>query len=349
MPRQVRIEYAGAFYHVMARGNRRGNIVFDDEDRKTFLRTLGEACKRAGFRIHAYALMSNHYHLLLETPQANLTAGMGWFQNAYTRRINTQHGLWGHLFGGRYKAIVVEPGNCYRAILDYIHLNPVRAGLVAGKDGMKSYAWSSLPLYLKEPSGRPEFLETAMGFEVSGFRDDTGGRKKFLLAMERNVDWGNTTKAGVGFSSEQSRPNLSLHVALRRGWFFGSQAFRENLMAKLRIKLEEGGRQSANGYHGPEIKDHGQAAAERLASAGCDYFEWKDEDLGDLPKGDERKALIASLIHRKTTVPLDWISKRLRMGVRAGVCRSIKRHRERLKTEADLERIEKEVMSRINA
>jgi hypothetical protein len=74
MPRQVRIEYAGAFYHVMARGNRRGDIVFDDEDRKTFLRTLGEVCKRAGFRIHAYALMSNHYHLLLETPQANLTA-----------------------------------------------------------------------------------------------------------------------------------------------------------------------------------------------------------------------------------------------------------------------------------
>ena len=86
MPRQVRIEYAGAFYHVMARGNRKGDIVFDDEDRKTFLRTLGEVCKRAGFRIHAYALMSNHYHLLLETPQANLTAGMGWFQNAYTRR-----------------------------------------------------------------------------------------------------------------------------------------------------------------------------------------------------------------------------------------------------------------------
>ena len=75
MPRQVRIEYAGAFYHVMARGNRRGDIVFDDEDRKTFLRTLGEVGKRAGFRIHGYALMSNHYHLLLETPQANLTVG----------------------------------------------------------------------------------------------------------------------------------------------------------------------------------------------------------------------------------------------------------------------------------
>jgi len=115
MPRQVRIEYAGAFYHVMARGNRKGDIVFDDEDRKTFLRTLGEVCKRAGFRIHAYALMSNHYHLLLETPQANLTVGMGWFQNAFTRRINTRHRLWGHLFGGRYKPgeALASSGNAF--------------------------------------------------------------------------------------------------------------------------------------------------------------------------------------------------------------------------------------------
>ncbi len=103
MARQVRIEYAGAFYHVMARGDRREAIVRDDEDRKTFVRTLGEAAERAGFRIHAWVLMTNHYHLLVETPEANLSTGMGWMQNAYTRRINVRHGLWGHVFGGRYK------------------------------------------------------------------------------------------------------------------------------------------------------------------------------------------------------------------------------------------------------
>ena len=281
MPRQVRIEYAGAMYHVMARGNRRGDIIFDGEDRKTFVRTLGEVSKRAGFRIHAYVLMNNHYHILLETPQPNLTAGMGWFQNAYTRRINTRHHLWGHLFGGRYKATPIEPRNCYWTILDYIHLNPVRAGLVAGKDGMESYAWSSLPLYLKEPSERPEFLETTMGFEVSGCRDDAEGRKEFLLGLERSVDWGDPTQAGVVSSSEQRRPELSVHAALRRGWFFGSQAFRENLMAKLKSKLDEGEKRSANGYHGPEIKDHGHAVAERLASAGCGYFEWSEAELGN--------------------------------------------------------------------
>jgi len=349
MPRQVRIEFEGAMYHVMARGNRRGDIVFDDEDRKTFVRTLAEACKRAGLRIHAYVLMNNHYHLLLETPHANLTAGMGWFQNAYTRRINTRHRLWGHLFGGRYKAILVEPGNAYWAILDYIHLNPVRAGLVTGREGLESYAWSSLPMYLRDARERPEYLETAMAFGASGCRDDAAGRREFLLGLERSVDWSNPTQAGVVFSSAQREPELSVHAALRRGWFFGSQAFRELLMAKLKSKLEEGGREIANGYHGPEVKDHQGSMAERLASAGCLYFGLSGEDLRRLPKSDRRKALIASLIHRETTVPLDWISKRLEMGVRAGVCRSIKRHRDEIETNDELKAAEREIMSRIHA
>ena len=154
MPRQVRIEFSGALYHVMARGDRQEVIVKDEEDRRTFVRTLGEAAERAGFRVHAWVLMSNHYHLLLETPEPNLSQGMGWLQNAYTRRINTRHGLWGHVFGGRYKAILVEPGNCFWALLDYIHLNPVRAGLVKREEGLESCRWSSLPGYLREP-GKP--------------------------------------------------------------------------------------------------------------------------------------------------------------------------------------------------
>ena len=96
------------------------------------------------FRVHAYVLMSNHYHLMLETKEANLSQGMGWRQNAFTWRINTRHKLWGHVFGGRYKAILVEPGNCFWALLDYIHLNPVRAGLLQEGDSLESYRWSSL-------------------------------------------------------------------------------------------------------------------------------------------------------------------------------------------------------------
>jgi len=81
MPRQPRIEFQGAYYHVMARGDRREPIVVDDADREMFVRTLGEACTKAGWKIHAWVLMGNHYHLLLETPRANLVSGMKWFQN----------------------------------------------------------------------------------------------------------------------------------------------------------------------------------------------------------------------------------------------------------------------------
>ncbi len=174
MPRQIRIEFEGAMYHVMARGDRRGAIVKDDEDRRTFVRTLGEASERAGFRVHAYVLMSNHYHLLLETPQANLARGMGWLQNAFTRRINTRHRLWGHVFGGRYKSILVEPGDCFWALLDYIHLNPARAKMVSSEQGLGllDYRWSSLAQgYALPPKKRSKWLVVEKGlgiFDLAG-------------------------------------------------------------------------------------------------------------------------------------------------------------------------------------
>ena len=127
MARKPRLEYAGAVYHVMNRGNRRQAIFRADGDRKCFLEALGEVCERTGWKVHAYVLMGNHYHLLLETPEPNLTAGMQWLQGTYTKRFNAAHREWGHLFQGRYKAIPVEPGGDYfLAVATYIHLNPMR-------------------------------------------------------------------------------------------------------------------------------------------------------------------------------------------------------------------------------
>jgi putative transposase len=130
MARQPRIEYPGAFYHILARGNRREDIFHSDEDHGLFLETMKEACEKTGWKIHAWVLMNNHFHWLLETPEANLSDGMKWFMNTYTRRFNSRHKLWGHLFGGRYKSILVDKGVYYDTLVDYIHLNPVRAGLV---------------------------------------------------------------------------------------------------------------------------------------------------------------------------------------------------------------------------
>jgi putative transposase len=131
MARKLRVEYGGAIYHVMNRGDG-GEVVFkDDEDRHGFVRALGEACEKTGWQVHAYCLMSNHFHLVLETPQANLVAGMKWLLGTYSNRYNRRHRRFGHVFAGRYKALVVVSGSGYlRTVSEYVHLNPVRARLV---------------------------------------------------------------------------------------------------------------------------------------------------------------------------------------------------------------------------
>ncbi len=334
MPRQVRIEYEGAQYHVMARGDRRENIVQDDQDRETFERTLGEACEKSGFRIHAYVLMSNHYHLLLETPKANLSQGMGWFQNAYTRRINTRHRLWGHLFGGRYKAILAEPGNSFWALLDYIHLNPVRAGIVKEQDGIESYPWSSLRYYLRAANKRPSWLETATGFGECNCSDTARGRKEFLHVLEKRIDWNDPRGAGTTFSQGKDKPELAVYSALRRGWLFGSQKFRERVLKLAEKKKVE--IRKANGYYGTQLQDFGEKRARALIRAGLEHFEMDRKSLKQAPKGDWRKGLLAAMIQNETTMRLDWISEQLEMGTRAGCCRLAAQSRLQLKKDYGL-------------
>ena len=99
MARSIRIEYEDAYYHVMARGNRRQIIFVDDDDRRFFLKALSETCGMTGWRVHAWVLMSNHYHLFIQTPEANLVEGMKWLQNTYTRRVNVRHKEWGDFLG----------------------------------------------------------------------------------------------------------------------------------------------------------------------------------------------------------------------------------------------------------
>ena len=110
MVRKLRVEYPGAIYHVMNRGDHREAIYRDDTDRQRFLETVAEGCVKTGWHIHAFCLMGNHFHLMVETPQGNLVAGMKWFLGVYTSRFNRRHQLFGHLFSGRYKALVVDGG-----------------------------------------------------------------------------------------------------------------------------------------------------------------------------------------------------------------------------------------------
>jgi len=152
--RPLRIEYPGAVYHLTTRGNRRENIFFCDEDRKKFLKILGKTVSRYNWICHAYCLMDNHYHLLIETPDANLSLGMRQLNGMYTQFSNRSHNKVGHIFQGRFKSILVERNYHLLALCRYIVCNPVKAGMC---DSPEKWIWSS---YIPTAFGKdvPEFL-----------------------------------------------------------------------------------------------------------------------------------------------------------------------------------------------
>ena len=143
MARKLRVQYPGAIYHLMNRGDRLEAIFIDDVDRHLFLETLGEACEKTDWQVHARCLMSNHFHFVTETPRGNLVAGMEWFFGVYTNRFNHRHKEFGDLFSGRCKALHVEgSGSGYlKAVGDYVHLNPVRAELLGPEEPLQTYRW----------------------------------------------------------------------------------------------------------------------------------------------------------------------------------------------------------------
>ena len=126
MARPIRIEYAGAVYHVTARGNERKAVFRDDQDCGRFAETLAECVERFGLVVHSYCLMPNHYHLIAETPRGNLSGSLGWLQTTYSIRFNRRYRRSGHLFQGRFKALLVEADGYARELVRYVHLNPVR-------------------------------------------------------------------------------------------------------------------------------------------------------------------------------------------------------------------------------
>jgi len=158
MARAWRIEFDGALYHVLSRGNEQQAIFRDDEDRTRFLETLGEMAERYDMDIFCYVLMGNHYHLLFRTNRSNLSKGMQWLGLSYTRRFNNRHLRSGHLFQGRFKSIIVENDAYLVRLSCYIHRNPLRANMV---ERLAEYRWSSYPIYAYGRRG-PDWLKTDM-------------------------------------------------------------------------------------------------------------------------------------------------------------------------------------------
>jgi REP element-mobilizing transposase RayT len=208
MARPWRIEYEGAFYHVMSRGNEQRDVFFDETDRFTFLKVLSEMSQRFEVDIFAYVLMANHYHLLIKTQQANLSKAMQWLGVTYTCRFNLKHNRCGHLFQGRFKSILVQNDAYLLQLSCYIHRNPTRAKTVRR---LAQYRWSSYPAY-------------AYGKEHPGWL------QKDLILSQFNVE--DKHKAYREKVQRYAEEEKSMWENFRHGMFFGSKKFVNRIREK---------------------------------------------------------------------------------------------------------------------
>lgn len=281
---------------MMNRGDRREAIFADESDRRRFLETLAEACQKTGWQVHAYCLMSNHFHLVVETPQPNLALGMKWLLGTYTSRYNRRHKEFGHLFSGRYKALVVDgSGDGYlKTACDYVHLNPVRAKLMKADQALEAFAWSSYRWYLSGPSRRPSWLRVDRLLGEWGVpKDSIAGRREFAERME----WRRGENAG-----EEFKP-------MKRGWCLGREEFRREL-------LEQVSTPAGPSHFGEAMQEAAQARAERMVKEGLQRLRWSEADLRGRRKGEPGKVKLARALRANTTMPLAWIAERLNMGGR---------------------------------
>ena len=300
---------------MMSRGNRQQKLFRTDQDNAMFLAALAEVCERTGWKVHAYVLMGNHYHLLLETPEPNLVAGMQWLQSTYTKRFNVSHRESGHLFQGRYKAIPVEPGAQYfLPVATYIHLNPARMrGYNFKTSKLQDYRWSSYPAYIGT-APRPGWLTADRVLGCLGLADTSAGRRKYGAYMGTRVEevW-HGDKPWLADETWQK---------IRRGWMVGGAAFRQEMLARLGGALRKGKRSS---FSGEDVRTHDESHADALIVAGMAKLGLQETALASMIKNSPQKYALAWLARRHSAVSTGWIKERLQMGKATNFSEFLKR------------------------
>ena len=295
MPRPLRVEFAGACYHVINRGNYRREL-FGGGGAEAFERVLAETAERFAWRVHAYVVMSNHFHLALEITEPNLSEGMKWLQGTWIRRYNMLRKIVGRPFQGRFRAMLVAPGHVLGQVCHYIHLNPVRAGLCK-PDAVLTYAASSLPKLVNRD--RPDWLDgTTVLAESGSLPDSPAGWKRYVAYLE--------------FLAEDALARKELVAArMSRGWCLGDRSFKADMKkaaAQQGADLER--------FQGLEPDDVRQEREEQweerlLALARAGKF-----ILSKLPaaKSHPMKSQLAAAMKASSSVSNAWLADRLAMG-----------------------------------
>lgn len=313
MARKLRLEFAGACYHVFNRGNYRRDLFAGKGAAESFQDCLGEACVSFGWLIHAYAIMRNHFHLAVETPEPNLSTGMKWLQGTWALRFNRFHGECGRPFQGRYKAKHVEPGHALAQVAHYIHLNPARAGSVA-MSALGKYRWSSLHWF---PRGtRPTWLEPATVLrECGGLTDSRPGWRRYFEYL-------------AVLAEETPRLRAEKFDSLSRGWMVGSAAFRAELRTELAARTERGGRFELLGAEAESVR---QARIELWEERLREFAATFQIALNRLPpeKSAVDKLRLAAAMKQTTSASNLWLAQRLQTGAPGSLASLLNRFRKR--------------------
>ena len=293
MARKLRIEAEDAVYHVIARGNYRADVFATDATKTSFLKCLGEACEKAGWLIHAWCVMSNHYHLCLRTPQANLVEGMRWLQATFSVRFNRFRSEQGHVFQGRYKALPVEP-EAIGAVCHYIHLNPVRAHLVA-VEALPDYTWTSLQALARKCPRVPWLAVDEALEHAGGLKDTPAGHKRYLAYL----DWLQ--------QNDDAKKQLAFE-RMSKDWAVGTLAFRKELLREHK-HLE--------GVLGRKDQSAAEAREARWSEQLSRYLQAVHKTATDIAadaKGSAWKVAAASAMKSTTTASNPWLARQLNMG-----------------------------------
>jgi len=303
MARSLRVEYPGAVYHVLNRGNYRKSVFETPEAKQAFEDCLFGACERYGWRLYAYCTLSNHYHCAMETSEGNLSVGMQWLQSTFANRFNRAHQAHGHLFQGRFKSLIVERDEYLGPLIHYIHLNPVRAKLAA-IEKPEGYRWSTL-WYLCQKKKRPACMDLDLGLHYAGnLADASQGRRQYIAYL-------------VWLQANDSMKRQLKFSKLCRGWALGCKVFKEELIEKYVPKS------SIHHLEGSDLQEANHIRWETLVKACMKSLGKTKTDVQSDRKAVPWKVMIACFMKEHSSVSNVWLAKYLNMGVPQGVSRSV--------------------------
>jgi REP element-mobilizing transposase RayT len=315
MARPLRLSFEGAVYHITARGNRREKIFYRDEDRETFLEKMQETFEKYSFICYAYCLMPNHYHLFIKTPLANIIDGMHYLNTSYSNWFKARHKIIGVIFQGRYKSIIVDEDSYSIKLSTYIHLNPLRTGIV---DNLRKYKWSS---YLDYTGKRSRIKRLEPEFILKQFDNNLKrARRRYERYVLENIDMKNPLRESY------------------KGIVLGSEGFINRIKQKIEAigeKRETVGTKMAGTY-----------TQEEIISSVMKEFSVKREEIFAKKRGNIYRPLTMYLMKSYTAMGLGEIGNLFKIDY-AAISQACKRFKEMAQIERKISKMRDKVIKRL--